>query len=121
MKKVVQSKKDLLNSLSVLETDWKDEYAEKVISFFDHIDKMDFENGSSVLQELLDIDFDLASTVFRMFIGKSKDEYTSLLRSMFTEKGKSGKSYYAKNKNEYISTINHLLIREKKLETIGRE
>jgi hypothetical protein len=120
MKKVIQTSETLLDSLSVLEANWKDDYADKVISFFDKIEYVNFEDASSSLKELLDIDFDLASTVFRIFIEKSKDEYTSLLKSMFDNR-QTGKKAYLKDKDAYVHTLNHLLIRDKIVKTINKD
>lgn len=119
MKKVSQEKDFLLDNLSTLETDWKDDFAIKVLDF---LDSMTPENiNDNMFKELLDKDFDVASTIFRLFLEKSKDEYTSTLKQLIPEKGMIGKSGYKKNKDRYVEIFSHLLLREKISETVNRE
>ncbi len=119
MKKVSQEKDFLINNLSTLETDWKDDFAIKVLDF---LDNMTPENiNDNMFKELLDKDFDVASTIFRLFLEKSKDEYTSILKQLIPAKGMIGKNGYKKDKDKYIEIFKHLLLREKISETVNRE
>ncbi|MDA3941241.1 MAG: hypothetical protein PF693_18340 [Spirochaetia bacterium] len=63
-----QDTQSLLNSLSKLETDWKDDFAITVISFLDQIKIEGLDKGSEQLIQLLEYNFDVASTVFRLFL-----------------------------------------------------
>lgn len=119
MKKVIQNKESLMKDLSTLETDWKDDFAIEVIHFLDNIDSK--EINSNKLKELLDIDFNVASTVFRLFLEKSKDEYTSILKELIPEKGMTGIKGYKKNKDNFIKILNNLLLHETMTETINRQ
>lgn len=121
MKKVNQDKNKLISSLSTLETEWKDEFAEKVIKFLDEIDVDYLNKSETTLIELLDKDFDVASTIFRLFLEKSKDEYNSILNELIPEKGNTGKKGYKKDKRRYVNTLKHLLLYEKIIETIERD
>ncbi|MDC7220661.1 MAG: DpnII family type II restriction endonuclease [Spirochaetales bacterium] len=121
MEKIKQDKDALLANLSVLETDWRDEFSTDVISFLDNIDVDSIADNENRIQELLEDDFNVASTVFRLFLEKSKDEYTSTLKELFPEKGKSGSSGFRKDPEKYTKTLNHLFLREKMIETIDRE
>ena len=121
MKKVKQDTNDLLNSLSHLETDWKDDFAIAVIRFLEEINIQALENSDEQLTKLLEYDFDIASTVFRLFLEKSKDEYTSTLKGLIPEKGMIGKTGFQKDKDAYIDKLKHLLLREKIIETMNKE
>lgn len=121
MKKVKQDTNDLLNTLSKLETDWKDDFAIAVINFLDEINIESLKNGDEQLGKLLEYNFDVASTVFRLFLEKSKDEYISTLKELIPGKGMIGKTGFQKDKDDYIDKIKHLLLREKIIETVNRE
>ncbi|MEA1910607.1 MAG: DpnII family type II restriction endonuclease [Spirochaetota bacterium] len=121
MKKVKQDANELLNSLSKLETDWKDNFAIAVINFLDEINIESLENGDEQLGKLLEYDFDVATIVFRLFLEKSKDEYISTLKELIPGKGMIGKTGFQKDKDAYIGKLKHLLLREKIIETINRE
>lgn len=119
MKKVVQEKFNLINSLSTLETDWKDDFAIQVIEFLQNIDNSNID--LEYLIKLLDINFDIASTVFRLFLEKSKDEYTSILKELIPEKGMTGVKGFRKDKIAYVKIIENLLLSEKINQTVNRE
>jgi hypothetical protein len=121
MEKIKQDKETLLANLSVLETDWKDEFSTEVISFLDNIEVDSIAENENRIQELLADDFNVASTVFRLFLEKSKDEYTSTLKELFPEKGTSGSSGFRKDPVKYAKILNHLFLRERMIETINRE
>ena len=121
MKKVKQNTNELLKSLSKLETDWKDDFAIAVIRFLEEINIQALENGDEQLTKLLEYDFDVASTVFRLFLEKSKDEYTSTLKELISGKGMIGKTGFQKDKDAYIDKLKHLLLREKIIETMNKE
>lgn len=119
MKKISQKTTSIVEKLCTLETDWKDDFAIKVINFLDDMHPENFDN--SKMKELLDRDFDVASTVFRLFLEKSKDEYTSTLKQLIPEKGMIGKNGYKKDKDRYISVFKDLLLKDKILEAVNRE
>lgn len=121
MEKIRQDKDALLAKLSVLETDWRDDFSTAVISFLDHIDLEAIASNENRIRELLEDDFNVASTVFRLFLEKSKDEYTSILKELFPEKGMSGAKGFKNNPEKYVKTLNHLLLREKIIETLYRD
>lgn len=119
MKKVIQQKELLLQDLSTLETDWKDDFAIDIIKFLNNFDNNNI--NTEKLIEYLDIDFNLATTVFRLFLEKSKDEFTSILKDLMPEKGMTGISGYKKDKHKFVNTLEHLLLSEKIIETISKE
>lgn len=120
MEKTTQSKEALLSSLSELKTDWKDDFSLEVISFLDKISINTIKDNEEILKDLLNKDFYVASTVFRLFLEKSKDEYTSTLKNLFPEKGMSKSKGFKKDPDKYVSTLAHLLLREKMIETLER-
>lgn len=121
MKKVIQNKETLLHNLSILESEWKDNFAIKVIDFLKKIDIKSLKIDDKLLIELLDEDFEVASTVFRLFLEKSKDEYTSFLKELIPEKGMLGRRGFEKDKKKYIRALKHILLRERIIETVNRE
>lgn len=121
MKKVIQNKETLLHNLSILEAGWKDDFAIKVIDFLKKIDIKSLKIDDKLLIELLNEDFEVASTIFRLFLEKSKDEYTSILKELIPEKGMVGRRGFEQDKKKYIGVLKHILLRERIIETINRE
>jgi hypothetical protein len=101
MKKVIQNKETLLHNLSILETGWKDDFAIKVIDFLKKIDIKSLKIDDKLLIELLNEDFEVASTIFRLFLEKSKDEYTSILKELIPEKGMVGRRGFEQDKKKW--------------------
>ncbi len=121
MKKIVQKTDELLGDLSTLESAWKDDFAREVISFLDEVDSNAMANDDNLVVSLLERDFEVASTVFRLFLEKSKDEYTSILKELIPEKGMAGKTGFSKDKTGYSQSLRHLLLRERIVRTISHE
>ncbi len=115
-----QSLADLRASLSALDTEWKDSFAERVIQFLEIIkDKPRYSLED--LKDLLDEDFESATTVFRLFLDKSKDEFTTIVKTELLEMPGTGRKAYLENKDGYIRALDHLLIREAIRLTINRK
>ena len=147
MKKIVQETDTLLGSLCTLETDWRDEFSNRVIDFLDELERsdlgktddsdaqpntdlppagelfpMDEESvGNGALAALLDADFDAASTIFRLFLEKSNDEYKSILKELIPEKGMSGPKGFRKDRGSYVQKLNSLQLEETIEAAINRE
>jgi len=107
LKKVTQNTGELLDRLSVLETDWKDDFSRRVISFLGKFDSV--TDDPWTLVRLLDEDFDAASTGIRLFLELSKDEYNTLLRSLFKNSGSVGKNGFKANPLAYVETLSTIL------------
>jgi hypothetical protein len=120
MERIKQDKDDLLGKLSILETDWRDDFSQEVISFLDYLDLDSLENNRETIEKLLEKDFNAASTVFRLFLEKSKDEYTSALKNLFPEKGLAGSKGFKKNPTAYTEGLDSLGLREKIIQTMDR-
>ncbi len=119
MKRVVQNVDELLSSLSHLETTWKDEFAVQVIEFLDRI-PVDDDIDHPKLIGLLDIDYDSCMTVFRLFLEMSKDEFTSRFKEVIDGSFRYGKSGYQKNKELFVSKLDHFLLRERIVKTVNQ-
>jgi len=113
MKKVTQSTDELLGSLSPLDTDWRDDFALRVIRFMEKLPEEDGGPDPWVLIRLLDEDFDAASTVIRLFLEMSNDEYKTALRDLFDDPRMTGKKGFQKNPLGYMEQLDALGIREK--------
>lgn len=118
MKKITQTTPGLLNELSVLETDWKDDFSRRVLAFLGKFKTVDKDPWSLV--RLLDEDFETASTIIRLFLELSKDEYNTLLRSLFSDSRSSGKSGFKSNPLAYVETLSTLLLSDKIKDTIDK-
>ena len=82
MKRVRQSVEEILSSLIPIEADWCDAHAEGVIRMLRGIPVKTAYLKEDVAA-LLDSDFEIASTVIRMFLDLSKDEYEICLKALF--------------------------------------
>lgn len=118
MKKITQTTPELLNELSVLETDWKDDFSRKVLAFLNKFEAVDQDPWSLV--RLLDEDFETASTILRLFLELSRDEYNTVLRSLFSDSRSAGKSGFKSNPLGYVETLSTLLLPDTIKNTIHR-
>lgn len=136
MKKILQETDSLLESLCTLETDWRDDFSNRVIAFLDELERSGTEEAvdapswelfpdpapdGSPLTALLDADFDAASTVFRLFLEKSNDEYKSVLKELIPEKGMSGPKGFRKDREAYVHKLNSLKLEETMQAAMNRE
>lgn len=120
MQKVTQSTDELLASLSILETDWKDDFSLRVLSVLENIgDSPDIDYQQLI--ELLHQDFEAATTIIRLFLEMSKDEYNGVVRGLFEGSGDggSGNRRFLKDPEGYVKTLDHLLIRQRISETVS--
>lgn len=122
MKKVIQTTEELMASLSILETDWKDEFSQRVLAVLDTVG----ESGDVDQQQLVSLlmqDFDAATTIIRLFLEMSKDEYSGVLRGLFEDTGDRSSGYrrFLQDPASYVSMLDHLLIRQRISETVSGE
>jgi len=119
MERLTQTIDDVLNNLSRLPASWRDETADKIISYLDGMaERTEYTRAN--LQQLLDQDFDTAMTIFRLFLEKSSDEFKSDLRGVIGEVGSVGKKTYEQNKEHYVALLDHLLISASITTTVNR-
>jgi hypothetical protein len=107
MKRVEQTLDDLFSKLTTIETDWKDDFSDRLVVFINEISEN--EINKEVLITLLEKDYELGITVFRLFLEKSKDEFNSIIKEISPA---SGKKYFLKNKDAFIETLFQLRLRE---------
>jgi len=120
MKRHIQRVEDLLGRLTALKTIWKDDKAEQIIDYLDHLEEKDHYTRTD-LKNLLDSDFGLALVAFQLFLERSKDEFTIELRAALTDLSGSGKTAYRENPDRYVAFLDHLLVREAIANTVNRE
>ena len=108
----------MLASLSQLDTDWKDEFAKRVISSYERLEPAT-ELGTVNLQKLFDEDFEVGLTIARLFLEKSKDEFFSEWRARFPKDGLN-KGHYVKNKEAFLAQLDHLLVRSTIVSTVSQ-
>jgi hypothetical protein len=118
MKKIIQQTEDILDSLSSLETDWKDAFSNRVVDYLDRFSELDADPWTLV--RLLDEDFEAATTVIRLFLELSKDEYNTRLRALFSSPRLAGKSGFKSNPLGYVETLEPLLLNSIMQETMSR-
>lgn len=107
MKRYRQTLEEIVSSLIPIEASWLDDHAEEVIKMIQSIPKKDAYSADDVAV-LLDHDFEAASTVIRLFLDLSKDEYTLTLKDVFDDdplkKGR-GVTRYRLDKPGYVERL----------------
>lgn len=120
MERHVQDIEKIKSKLSVLESEWKDEFAEKVLQqlgWFRDASKVDNE----LLIRLLQDDYHVALTVFRLFLEKSKDEFNTILRQhIFDDQERIGKNLFFRDPRFFVNRLSRARILEIIRETISR-
>jgi hypothetical protein len=80
LKRHRQKLDEILSSLAVVETTWRDPYTERVLQLIQSIPST-LGSDEETLSSLLEHDFDAGLTVAQLVLGLSKDELTSRLLS----------------------------------------
>lgn len=111
MERQTQSLQELLGKLSALPTDWRDETADRIIAYLNGMTERRVYSHAD-LKLLLDQDFETALTVFRLFLEKSKDEFTGELKAILREIGGASRKAYESRKDRFVALLDHLFIRE---------
>ncbi|WP_236979635.1 type II restriction endonuclease [Membranihabitans maritimus] len=120
MERHLQDIEEIKSKLSVLESEWKDEFAEKVLQqlgWLRDASKVDNE----LLIRLLQDDYQVALTVFRLFLEKSKDEFNTILRQhIFDDQERIGKNLFIRDPRFFVNRLSRARILEIIRETISR-
>ena len=103
MEVIAQKLNDIVDSLRPLTVEWQDETSRRVIVLMKALPVKKAYTTEDV-KALLDSDFDDGILVCRLFLGISKDQFTSLFRDIRGEAGTGVKSYRA-NKDAFIESI----------------
>jgi len=103
MEFVQQSLDDILQSLSPLQVEWKDDIAVRVI---ERIERLPIKEAYSEadIHALLSDNFDDGWLICRLFLGLSKDALTALLHDALG-KGGQGVTRYKKEPDAYIGAL----------------
>ena len=86
MKRYRQTFEEIVSSLIPVEASWLDAHAEEVIKMIQALPVKTHYDAADV-EMLLDENFDTASTVIRLFLDQSKDEFTLILKEAFKNDG----------------------------------
>ncbi|PZV84010.1 DpnII restriction endonuclease [Algoriphagus aquaeductus] len=110
MKRHKQDKEGLINQISEVGTEWKDEFS---TLFLETVNKNIYQQKGEInekhLKTLLDENFEIGITFIRIILEKSKDEFQETLKIIFSDsKIAIGKKGYLENKEEYINKLKSL-------------
>lgn len=119
MERYTQTLDEIRATLSSLETDWKDPFAERVITFLGSLRERPQYSRKDLL-DMLDSDFDSAMTAFQLFIDVSKDEFTARMKAEL-QSGGLGKAAFLRDRALFADTLDHLLIREAIRNVVNRQ
>ncbi len=122
MKRYRQTFEEIVTSLMPVEASWLDDHAEEVIRMIQALPVKQHYDADDVAM-ILDADFNTASTVIRLFLDQSKDEFTLNLKEAFNIDGfnnGTGVKRYGADKPSYIKTLVQLGLTEKMRGVVNR-
>lgn len=94
MKLLTQTVDQILQNLQAIEVDWQDDTAREVISkLITQPIRRKYSLGD--VSEILESDFEEGSLILRLFLGLSKDDYTSRLQTLLGDGGAGVKRFRA--------------------------
>lgn len=106
MKRTRQSLEELLASLSIIETTWKDALSQRAIEAFEHIGSRKSLTSADIAS-LLEHDFDAGILVARLFLDLSKDEFQEKMKRAFGT-GSQGKKRFEHEPAEFVEALNQI-------------
>jgi hypothetical protein len=118
MQQVEQTLDEILASLRPLIVEWQDEVSKRVVM---QIESLPAKNIYTVadIRQLLDLHFDDGLLICRLFLGQSKDEFTSQLRGILKED--SGVTAYRKDPDAFQEALLSLGLLEAMTEQMSRQ
>lgn len=122
MKRYRQTLDEILSSLLPVEASWMDGHAEKVIEMILSIPRQDVYSVGDLIT-LFDRDFETASTIVRLFLDLSKDEYTLTLKEIVADESRTkgtGVTLYRADKEEYVRRLSNVGLLEKIAAMVNR-
>jgi len=111
---------ELLDKLSILETDWKDELSQKVVDIIMDIDEESILDNENI-KKLFEKDFEAANIIIQLFLEMSKDEYRDVMRNIASDRLPFTNSGFKKNKDDYVSLFKKIQLKERIESTINRQ
>jgi hypothetical protein len=118
MEFVAQSLNEIVTTLRPLTVDWKDETARRVIDRLKAFHVKQVYRAEDV-KALLDPAFDDGVLICRLFLGLSKDQFTSVLRNAMPEGG-IGVTRYRSDPAVFIDTLERVGLLEAMAEVANR-
>lgn len=113
MKRYNQTLEEVKNNLSVVETQWRDQFADNVIAELEYIENLD-KMTLKELHQMFQRDYDVALSIVQILLEKSKDELRNLLKAIvFKPSDRVGKSLFLTRPDYFINSLNKLRIVEK--------
>ncbi len=107
MQRHTQTKDELIPRLGEVLTDWKDDFAQTFVDFLTGFDVSDTVTLND-LKSLLELNFDVGITLFRLVLEQSKDEFTETLKALFYDNQSGhGKTAFKKNPDQYVRTLEY--------------
>lgn len=119
MQRVTQTLLEILTSLQPLTVDWKDPIALRVIDKLKALPKRSAYTLDDIGQ-YLDDDFDDGLLICRLFLGLSKDQFTSSLAEALDARG-SGKARFRHDREGFLKGIGALGVLDAMSAEINRE
>ena len=117
-----QTFEEIINSLIPIEATWLDSHAEKTIQLMQQIPQKSAYEPNDV-KRLLDQDFDTASTLIRLFMDQSKDEFTIALKEAFEDSPARigvGINRYRCDKDAYVKQLVHMGLLDRMTTAVNR-
>ncbi len=103
MKRITQNLPDLLDKLSKVSAEWKDEHFRKVELLYSHIDKnLEYEE---IVASILEADFKPGKTLIRSILALSKDQFNLELSDSL---GGSGIKKYKSDPANFINCLTNM-------------
>ena len=119
MEIIAQNLEDILTSLRPLTVDWKDETACRVIDSLNSFPVKSDYTGDDI-KALLDANFEDGMLICRLFLGYSRDQFTSILKDALGS-GSIGVTRYRGNRQEFLGTLKSIGILDAMKTQINRK
>jgi hypothetical protein len=103
MKQVTQTLEEILEALSPLQVEWRDDVANRVIKRLDHIPTKKLYEAADI-KDILDWDFNDGLLICRLFLGMSKDDFVGQLKGTLKDLG-IGKTGYRDDPAAFIDGL----------------
>lgn len=106
MRRYRQTFEELVGNLTAVETEWRDEFADRVISILDTFrEKVPSTAGD--VAGILRHDFNAGLTICRLFLDLSKDEFEGAFRAEVAGKG-VGITHFRKDADGFVAGLTNL-------------
>ena len=119
MEIVSQSLEEILDSLRLIEVDWRDDTSRNVVEALQAFPVKDQYTDADI-SDVLNRNFEEGKLICRLFLGLSKDLFESLLEDALG-KGGTGERRYQANPEGYLTALNNLGLPEAIFKETHRE